>query len=108
MTFFPFRKSKEEYDALRKQGKEKQAGIDAQMDQVLASSREEAERLQKEKEKEEEMLSKVGGCTISLLLQCQTELMARHGSKSISCKSKSSLKIRGPVASQKPVGHKLG
>ncbi|XP_022110006.1 cilia- and flagella-associated protein 36-like isoform X1 [Acanthaster planci] len=53
------RKSKEEYDALKKQGNEKEAGIDALMDKALASSREEAERLKKEKEKEEEMLSKV-------------------------------------------------
>ncbi|XP_022110008.1 cilia- and flagella-associated protein 36-like isoform X2 [Acanthaster planci] len=59
------RKSKEEYDALKKQGNEKEAGIDALMDKALASSREEAERLKKEKEKEEEMLSKALKLSIS-------------------------------------------
>ncbi|XP_033640241.1 cilia- and flagella-associated protein 36-like isoform X1 [Asterias rubens] len=53
------RKSKEEYDALKKQGKEKEAGIDLKMDKAIASSKEDAERLQREKAKEEEMLNKV-------------------------------------------------
>ena len=57
--FFISRKSKEEYDALKKQGKEKEAGIDLKMDKAIASSKEDAERLQREKAKEEEMLNKV-------------------------------------------------
>ncbi|XP_033640250.1 cilia- and flagella-associated protein 36-like isoform X2 [Asterias rubens] len=59
------RKSKEEYDALKKQGKEKEAGIDLKMDKAIASSKEDAERLQREKAKEEEMLNKALKLSIS-------------------------------------------